>query len=114
MMGIPEFFGDTHQHWNEKYPAAKKIFDNNPLSATIRLAIHSGHKLLYARSTGNAAGVLSRAGDLLQLFKDETTNDRIKPAVYTYIINDDTWRFSETGAVSGLGVFFPFTWNLSS
>ncbi|KAG8878267.1 hypothetical protein FRB97_002666 [Tulasnella sp. 331] len=98
IMGIPEFFQDTHQHWNEKYPAAQKIFGHGPVSSTIRLAIHSGHKMLYARTTANAFGVLNRAGDLLQLFKDETTKDRIKPAVYTYIINDDTWRFSETGA----------------
>ncbi|KAG9014881.1 hypothetical protein FRB94_009039 [Tulasnella sp. JGI-2019a] len=98
IMGIPEFFKDTHQHWNQKYPAAQKIFGHGPISSTIRLAIHSGHKMLYARTTANAFGVLGRAGDLLQLFKDETTKNRIKPAVYTYIINDDTWRFSETGA----------------
>lgn len=106
MMGIPEFFGDVYQPWNQKYAAAQKIFGHNPVSKTIRGTIHAGHKLLYARSTANEFGILNRAGDLIELFKDEQAGNRIKPAVYTYIINDDTWRFSETGAVSTFGLRF--------
>lgn len=100
LTGIPEFFGDTHQPWNKNYSAAKKIFDHNPLSATIRSTIHAGHKILYARTTANAFGLLGQSEDLIKLFRDESTDNRIKPCIYTYIINDDTWRFSETGAVS--------------
>ncbi|KAG8905921.1 hypothetical protein FRB99_008001 [Tulasnella sp. 403] len=98
LTGIHDFFGDVHQHWNENYAAAKKIFGRDPVGASIRTTIHGGHKLLYARTTANQFGILNRAGDLIKLFKDETKGNRIKPAVYTYIINDNTWRFSETGA----------------
>lgn len=98
-MDIPSFFKDVHQPWNQKYPAAQKIFGNSPVSLSIRGTIHGGHKLLYARSTANTFGILENAPDLMKLFKDETAGNRVKPAVYTYIINDDTWRFSETGAV---------------
>ena len=99
LMSIPEFFHDIYQPWNDKYPAAQKIFGKSPISLSIRGTIHAGHKLLYARTTANTFGILDRAGDLINIFKDETAGDRLKPAVYTYVITDDTWRFSETGAV---------------
>ncbi|KAG8914139.1 hypothetical protein FRC00_000785 [Tulasnella sp. 408] len=98
LLDVPEIFGDTWQPWNEKYPAAKKIFSHSPVGASIRGSIHGGHKLLYARTTANAFGILTNAKDVINLFKDEVRQNRIKPAMYTYIINDDTWRFSETGA----------------
>lgn len=98
LVDVQEIFGDKYQHWNEKYPAAKKIFGHSPVSVSIRGSIHGGHKLLYARSTANVFGILIDAKDVINLFKDEVRQNRIKPAMYTYIINDDTWRFSETGA----------------
>lgn len=60
--------------------------------------------MLYARSTRNGCGILESKDDFLALLRGglvgaKETN-RIKPAVYTYIIaaGDDTFRFSETGA----------------
>ncbi|EJD06147.1 C2-domain-containing protein [Fomitiporia mediterranea MF3/22] len=101
--GIPLFFRDEVQHWNTKYRAAQTIFGIGPASLAVRSSIRSGHRLLYARSTSNAAGLLETRDDFLSLLrgsKNPTSTCRIKPAVYTYIISakDDTFRFSETGA----------------
>ncbi|KAG8930197.1 hypothetical protein FRC01_003166 [Tulasnella sp. 417] len=98
LLDVHEIFGDTYQHWNEKYAAAQKIFSRSPVGASVRGSIHAGHKMLYARTTANVFGILTNAKDVINLFKDEVRQNRIKPAMYTYIINDDTWRFSETGA----------------
>jgi len=96
-MGVSLFFKDTYQEWNRDYPAARSIFQG-PLSPTVRVPIQAGHKLLYARSTANVFGILHRAADFINLFKDESRDYKIKPAIYTYIVDEDTMRFSETGA----------------
>jgi hypothetical protein len=97
MISIDVFFGDIYQDWNRNYPAARSIFQG-PLSPTVRVPIMAGHKMLYARSTANVFGILHRATDFINLFKDESRDYKIKPAIYTYIVNEDTFRFSETGA----------------
>ncbi|KDQ21409.1 hypothetical protein BOTBODRAFT_99148 [Botryobasidium botryosum FD-172 SS1] len=102
LRGIPRVFGTSHQGWNRSYKAAQSIFQG-PLSITVRAGIQAGHKLLYARTTQNATGQLNNAADFWELLRDVITRDgreegRIKPAVYTYIIDDETLRFSETGA----------------
>ena len=103
--GIRLFFGDEYQPWNREYKAAQKIFEG-PLA--VRGSIQAGHKLLYARSTTNGFGIINDNEDIFNIFrggKEEfgpksTFQQRIKPAVYTYIISaeDDSFRFSETGA----------------
>ncbi|KAL0947814.1 hypothetical protein HGRIS_013885 [Hohenbuehelia grisea] len=126
--GVP-FFLDAHsaQHWNKDYKAAQSIFQG-PTSIAVRSSIQAGHRLLYARTSGNAFGVIDGPEEVLNLLKgglsrppnesasnnkDDNCNNpapaesqqssfahRIKPAVYTYIISaeDDSLRFSETGA----------------
>ena len=99
------FFGDEFQPWNRKYKAAQAIFEGG---FAVRASIQTAHKLLYARSTTNEFGIINDKEDLLNIFrggKEEsahrsTFQRRIKPAVYTYIISaeDDSFRFSETGA----------------
>jgi len=64
--------------------------------------------MLYARSTTNGFGIINDKEDMFDIFrggKEElgcrsTFQRRIKPAVYTYIISadDESFRFSETGA----------------
>ncbi|KAG8986188.1 hypothetical protein FRB90_004161, partial [Tulasnella sp. 427] len=71
LLDVHEIFGDNWQHWNEKYAAAKKIFSRSPVGASIRGSIHAGHKLLYARTTANAFGILTNSKDVISLFKDE-------------------------------------------
>src|SRR5258706_2978760 len=97
--GAPIFFGDMTQHWNVNYKAAQTIFGRTPTSLAVRSSIQTGHKILYARSTNNAFGIIEKPADLLQIFDDGTTH-RVKPAVYTYVISaeDSSFRFSETGA----------------
>jgi hypothetical protein len=71
--------------------------------------------MLYARSTRNGFGVINDPRDTLKLLhagaapggqdvagaaNRQAFAHRVKPAVYTYVIavDDDTFRFSETGA----------------
>jgi hypothetical protein len=111
--GVPMFFGDAVQGWNQDYPAAQRIFGPGPDSFTLRSAIKSGHSILYARTTGNGFGVIDTEDDVRSLFAGTVRGQsappqeggqappkRIKPAVYTYVIatQDDSFRFSETGA----------------
>lgn len=103
--GVRLFFGDEYQPWNRKYKAAQSIFEG---SFALRASIQTAHKLLYARSTTNGFGIIDNKEDIFDIFrggKEEmglksTFQKRIKPAVYTYIISaeDDSFRFSETGA----------------
>jgi hypothetical protein len=125
------YFKDHHQHWNVHYkvcfgscsPAlslvgtylqpAQVIFQG-ALSFTARAPIQAGHRMLYARTTSNAFGIMNDSDGFWALFRSgddrppadpllaqqkATEESRIKPAVYTYIIGeDDNFRFSETGA----------------
>lgn len=115
------FFGDTVQHWNRSYKAAQSIFQG-PASIAVRSSIQAGHRMLYARSTTNAFGVIDGPQDVFRLLLHGNVGrpdgirtpgfasaapptpspfaHRVKPAVYTYIIavEDDSFRFSETGA----------------
>ncbi|CAF1114346.1 unnamed protein product [Rotaria sordida] len=85
------------QHWNKKYKAAQTIFGNHPLSLASQNALKLAHKALYGRTLKyNENGQLNNANDLWKcIFSDRITN-RIKPCIYTYVIDDNTWRFSET------------------
>ncbi|TFK25270.1 hypothetical protein FA15DRAFT_363960 [Coprinopsis marcescibilis] len=111
---VPLFFRDVHQPWNAKYAAAQKIFGNTPTSMAVRSTIQAAHSMLYARLANNGSGTFDTrngVGDQPGLADEPISlkqllhaggaqNERIKPAVYTYIISsaDDTLRFSETGA----------------
>jgi hypothetical protein len=67
----------------------------------IRSTIKVGHRMLYARSTRNEFGTIDSPADVFTLLTGgRKYPHRVKPAVYTYIISaeDDTFRFSETGA----------------
>ncbi|KAG1731236.1 uncharacterized protein EDB91DRAFT_1155182 [Suillus paluster] len=107
--GIPQLFGDTMQRWNHDYKAAQAIFQG-PTSIAVRSALVAGHRMLYARTVLNSFGVITSADDVFKLLHDgprqlsgdgsHGLTNRIKPAVYTYVISkeDETFRFSETGA----------------
>lgn len=107
--GVPVFFGDVHQHWNTKYKAAQNIFQG-PTSLAVRAGIQAGHRMLYARTATNGFGVISDAASIQHILHGGQSRpgqapnaqfaNRVKPAVYTYIISseDDSFRFSETGA----------------
>jgi len=90
------FDANKKQKWNSSYKAAKSIFEG-PTAHAIQTVIKQAHRVLYAKHTTNEFGVLNSSKDFWQLLIDINTNN-IKPCVYTYIIEDHTWRFSETGA----------------
>lgn len=123
--GVGMFFGDIVQGWNREYAAAQRIFGPGPESMAVRSAIKSGHAMLYARSTCNGFGVIETKQDVFNLFEGSLRGhhpppppplagadeqlpgqvspkapQRIKPAVYTYVVavQDSSFRFSETGA----------------
>lgn len=102
LKGVPHFFDDNFQHWNTGYKAAQTIFGAGPTSIAVRSSIRSGHRLLYARSTRDGYGPIESYEDVLKLLHGGkgTSDGRVKPAVYTYIIDatEDSLRFSETGA----------------
>ncbi|EJF58007.1 hypothetical protein DICSQDRAFT_139837 [Dichomitus squalens LYAD-421 SS1] len=64
--GVRMFFGDTVQHWNRNYKAAQTIFQG-PASIAVRSTIQAGHRMLYARSTANAFGVIDGPEDIFRL-----------------------------------------------
>ncbi|KAF9239077.1 hypothetical protein BU15DRAFT_47014 [Melanogaster broomeanus] len=107
--GVPRIFGGEVQGWNRTYKAAQSIFQG-PTSIAVRSAIQAGHRMLYARTVTNGFGVITTSEHVFCLLHGGTHRSsldgtvsfahRIKPAVYTYIIStdDETFRFSETGA----------------
>ncbi|KAI6027200.1 hypothetical protein EDC04DRAFT_2718308 [Pisolithus marmoratus] len=106
--GVPKIFGDQVQSWNRSHKAAQAIFEG-PASIAVRSGIQAGHRMLYARTVTNGFGVISNWDAVLSLLcggvrsasdRSKSYAHRVKPAVYTYVVSadDDTLRFSETGA----------------
>jgi hypothetical protein len=98
MRRISVFFRPhERQHWNRKYKAAQVIFGGFPLSLASQSTLKLAHKVLYGRTLKhNENGQLANADHLWKLVFSDRTSHHIKPCVYTYIIDDNTWRFSET------------------
>jgi len=95
------FFFNPHerQYWNKDYKAAQNIFGNCPISIASQNTIKLAHKALYGQTLKhNENGQLNSADDLWKLIFSDRTTQCIKPCVYTYIIDDNKWRFSETNA----------------
>jgi hypothetical protein len=90
------FDQNKRQKWNSSYQAAKSIFEG-PMAHAIQSIIKQAHRVLYAKHTTNEFGSLNSSEEFWNLLLNVNTNT-IKPCVYTYIIEDHTWRFSETGA----------------
>ena len=99
MRRISYFFPPhERQHWNTQYKAAQTIFGDGPLSLASRSTIKLAHKILYGRTLKhNQNGRLLNADDLWSCVFADRITQRVKPCVYTYVIDDNTWRFSETG-----------------
>ncbi|CAF0836537.1 unnamed protein product [Adineta ricciae] len=86
------------QHWNKHYKAAQLIFGKCPASLLSKTTLKVTHKALYARTVKHSEnGRLNSADDLWKYVFAHKTTKQIKPCIYTYIIDNYTWRFSETG-----------------
>ena len=99
MKRISVFFPPhKRQHWNRQYQTARLIFSGHPSSIASINAIKIAHKALYGRTLKNSEnGRLNSANDLWKCVFTDIITHQIKPCVYTYVIDDNTWRFSETG-----------------
>ncbi|CAF3491469.1 unnamed protein product [Rotaria sp. Silwood1] len=92
------FSTNERQHWNKHYQSAVTIFGNYPLSIVIQGGIKLAHRTLYRKTLkNNDHGRLNSADDLWKLLFFDKTTKTIKPCICTYIIDDNTWRYSETG-----------------
>ena len=91
------FRPQQRQYWNPKYPAAQVIFGDYPSAMASQNTIKLAHKLLYRRTLKhNESGVLNDTNALWKCAFTDRTTQRVRPAIYTYVIDDHTWRFSET------------------
>jgi hypothetical protein len=96
---ISTFFRpEDRQPWNRDYDVAQAIFGNTPRAMAKQHTFKLAHKMLYGSTIKHDhCGRLTDAKDLWKLiFFDEKTQ-RIRTCIYTYIIDDHTWRFGETG-----------------
>lgn len=100
MKRISYFFPPNERiHWNTEYKSAQAIFSNRPVSFITQSGIKLAHKTLYGHTLKhNENGQLNSVDDLWKHVFVDKTIQRIKPCVYTYIIDENTWRFSETGS----------------
>ncbi len=99
MKRISVFFPPyERQHWNRQYQAARTIFGGSPLSLASQSTIKFAHKVLYGRTLKhNENGRVNNANDLWKFIFTDKITQQIKPCLYTYVIDNNTWRFSETG-----------------
>jgi hypothetical protein len=99
MRRISAFFPPhERQHWNRQYAVARNIFRGCLISSASQTALKIGHKVLYGRTLKHDEnGELNSADDLWNFIFRDKRGERTKPCVYTYIIDDHTWRFGETG-----------------
>ena len=96
---IPVFFRPLDlQPWNRTYPIAQEIFSGTILSVAKQNSFKLAHKILYGRTINkNECGYLTSAKDLWEkILTDEATRS-IRLCIYTYVIDDNTWKFSQTG-----------------
>lgn len=104
---VSEVFHDVKHHWNEQYDKARQIFSSPIQGPIIRsffstcfdfiysAAIHVQHATLYKEATAEK-GVMRTAMDFFKLI-NFGIRDR-SPTIFTYVILDDQFKFSETGA----------------
>ena len=99
MRRISNFFRpDERQHWNRKYKAAQQIFGNSAVSLATQSALKVAHKILYGQTIrDHERGHINTVDELWKFIFTDPITKQIKPCIYTYIIDDTTWRFSETG-----------------
>ncbi|CAF1058392.1 unnamed protein product [Rotaria sordida] len=99
MKRISHFFPpNARQYWSRQYQSARTIFGDYPLSIVLQAGIKLAHRTLFRKTlTHNDTGQLKSADDLWKFLLFDKATKKIRPCVYTYIIDDNTWRFSETG-----------------
>jgi hypothetical protein len=89
---------NEQQQWSRQYKPARQLFGNYPTSLAAQSNMKLAHKELYGRTVkDHEEGRLTSTDDLWKLIFLDRVTQKIKPRIYTYIIDDNTWQFSETG-----------------
>lgn len=96
---ISHFFPPgLQQHWNKNYSAAQKIFGNCPTSIASQGMLKVAHKALHGRKLKHYEdGNLNSAEELWKIIFTDNFFHCVKPCIFTYVIDDEYWRFSQTG-----------------
>jgi hypothetical protein len=106
LKNVPKYLNPAiTQKWGTDPNKAKILSQEGLVGSTTRTAIQGFHKKLYAKRPDDERGVIASKADVLKLFhlgkkSRSPFANRVKPAIYTYVIavEDNTMRFSETGA----------------
>jgi hypothetical protein len=92
------FHSYERQYWNKHYRIAQIIFGNSARSIAKQKSFKLAHKILYGETIKrNEYGRINNANDLWKLIFFDNKTQRIRTRFYTYVIDENTWRFSETG-----------------
>ncbi|KAI8824414.1 uncharacterized protein EV422DRAFT_319518 [Fimicolochytrium jonesii] len=73
LVGIQAYL-EPPTHWNVNYQAAQTIFASSISSAALRESIKAAHRLLYARTWNNGAGVLMSGDEFIALLVSSSEN----------------------------------------
>eukprot|EP00026_Physarum_polycephalum_P002941 Phypoly_transcript_02950.p1 GENE.Phypoly_transcript_02950~~Phypoly_transcript_02950.p1 ORF type:complete len:702 (+),score=85.38 Phypoly_transcript_02950:252-2108(+) len=93
---VSSCFHNKTQKWNTKYKQARMIFTQMPQGIVARRIIHSLYESLYRPTATSKYGVLNSGLAFLQLFHFGQRDGQNR--FFTYVISDNTLKFSETGA----------------
>ncbi|EGZ08667.1 hypothetical protein PHYSODRAFT_339103 [Phytophthora sojae] len=94
---IPQFLSKDHE-WNKNYPTIQRIFSPDyPESPVLRQAVMTQHAVIYSHGTNDTKyGAVSSPNEFFELIHNGRRQD--KPVLFTYVITNKGWYFSETGA----------------
>lgn len=95
MHGIPEAFAFKKQKWNTKYKAAQAIFGSSPSAKGLKSSIRIQHQSMYRWGQQSRQGFIKSADDFLRLIHYGKRQGQMR--YFTYVLLDDSLRFSETG-----------------
>lgn len=87
---ISTFFpSDGCQSWNRQYQAARNLFYDRRSTKNVKEIVRRTHRVL--------DGKLNTADDLWSVVFLDIATQLIQPRIYNYIIDQNSWHFSETG-----------------
>lgn len=94
---IPLFLAKNYE-WNKDYPTIQRIFSSDyPESFVLRQAIMTQHAVIYTHGPNKSKyGAISAPADFFELIHHGRRQGN--PVLFTYVITQNGWYFSETGA----------------
>ena len=87
----------TDFQWNHHHQPVRRIFaSNHPEAPVMRKMVQSEHDLIYKHKADTVYGEFREAADFFKLLHGGVRHG--KSVLYTYVIIETGWYFSETGA----------------